>query len=164
MNLNGAHLHLMMVHFPIAGIFLTVLLLLAAWILRNETLKLTGLAFVVLMGFAAWAAHETGEMAAGVVHNMPDIDGRDIHVHAEAAHWALRALGLNAILAAIGLFTAWKKKKLPQWLFITVTILAIWGSTVVARVGYLGGLIHHPETRSDFAAPTPGPAPGTPGK
>jgi uncharacterized membrane protein len=164
MNLNGAHLHLMLVHFPIAGIFLTVLLLLAAWVLRNETLKLAGLCFVVLMGFAVWAAHETGEMAAGVVRGMSGIDGSDIRVHAQAAHWALRALGFNALLSAFGLFRAWKKKKLPQWLFITVTILAIWGSTVVARVGYLGGMIHHPEAKSDFVVPTPESAPVTPEK
>lgn len=167
MNLNGAHLHLMLVHFPIAGTILAVPLLLAAWYLRNETVKLVGLALVVVMGLAVWAADKTGGMAARVVWGMPDILRDDIRTHAQAADWALRALGLNALLAAYGLFTAWKTKKLPHWLFVTVTILAIWGSTVVARVGYLGGMIHHPETKTDFQSPapapgqTPMPTPGT---
>ena len=151
--MNGAHLHLMVIHFPIAGTLLAVPLLVAAWIMKNETVKLVGLALVVLMGLAVWAADETGGMAYGVVHNVPDIDRGTIRVHAEAANWAVRSLGLNALLATYGLFSAWKKKKLPHWVFVTVTLLAIFGSTVVIRTAYLGGQIHHPETRSGFTAP-----------
>src|SRR5260221_11967564 len=109
--MNGAHLHLMVIHFPIAGTLLAVPLLVAAWIMRNETVQLVGLALVVAMGLAVWAADETGRMAYGVVHNLPDIDRGSIHVHAQAADWAVRSLGLNAILATYGLFRVWKNKK-----------------------------------------------------
>ncbi len=154
--MNGAHLHLMVIHFPIAGTLMAVPLLVAAWIMKNETVKLVGLALVVAMGLAVWAADETGGMAFRVVKNMPDITRESIHIHAQAADWAVWSLGLNALLAAYGLFSAWRKKKLPHWVFVTVTILAVHGSTVVARTGYLGGQIHHPETRSGFTAPTEG--------
>lgn len=168
MNLNGAHLHLMLVHFPIAGTILAVPLLLAAWFLRNETVKLVGLSLVVVLGLAVWAADKTGGMAAGVVRDLPDIQRSDIREHAMAAEWGLRALGLNALVAAYGLFAAWKTKKLPHWVFVTVTLLAIWGSTVIARVGYLGGMIHHPETKADYNAPaaaqSPAPTPAAPAK
>lgn len=157
--MNGAHLHLMLVHFPIAGVILSVPLLLAGWITKNETVKLVGLSLVVVAGLAVWATDETGGMAARVVHNMPDIDRDSIHIHAQAADWAVRSLGLNALLAAYGLFVAWKKNKIPTWVFVIVTILAVHGSAVVARVGYLGGQIHHPETRADFTPPAEATAP-----
>lgn len=151
--MNGAHLHLMLVHFPIAGVIGCALLLLAAAWLKNDTVKLVAFALVVTVGLSAWAADETGELAAHVIRNLPDVQRESIHVHAEAADWALYSLGLNGLLAAFGLFTYWKKKRLPTWLFVTVTILALHGSAVVARVGYLGGQIRHPETRPDFTAP-----------
>ena len=156
--MNGAHLHLMLVHFPIAGVIGCALLLLAAAWLKNDTVKLVGFALVVAVGLSAWAADETGDLAAGVVRNLPDVARDNIRIHAQAADWALYSLGLNGFLAAFGLFTYWKKKRLPTWLFVVVTLLALHGSAVVARVGYLGGQIRHPETRSDFTAPA-APAP-----
>ncbi len=153
--MNGAHLHLMLIHFPIAGEILCALLLLAAWWLKNDTVKLVGFALVVVVGLSALAADKTGGLAAGVLRDYPEVTRDTIHIHADAAQWALRSLGLNGLLAAFGLFTYWKKKQLPKWIFITVTILAIHGSTVVARVGYLGGQIRHPETRMGSEIPTP---------
>lgn len=164
MNLNGAHWHLMLVHFPIAGTILAIPLLLAAGAMKNQTVKLVGLALMVAVGILTWVTDQSGEWAAHVVRNMPDITRDSIHEHAEAADWALRSLGATGLIAAYGLFAAWKKKKLPDWVFVTVTVLTIFSSTVVVRVAYLGGQIHHPETRADFVAPTPGPAPAAPGK
>ena len=164
--MNGAHLHLMSVHFPIAGEILCALLLLAAWWLKNDTVKLVGLALVVFVGLSVWAADKTGGLASRILRDYPEVNRDTIHIHAEAADWAVRSLTLNGLLAAYGLFTYWKKRKLPKWLFIVVTILAIHGSLVVARVGYLGGQIRHPETRmgSDAATPMATPQATPPGK
>ncbi|HJT23764.1 MAG TPA: hypothetical protein VJ873_04270, partial [bacterium] len=129
MNLNGAHWHLMLVHFPIAGTILAIPLLLIAGAMKNETVKLVGLALMVAVGLLTWVTDQSGGWAVGVVHNMPDITRDSIREHAEAADWAVRSLGLNGLIAAYGLFAAWRKKKLPDWVFVTVTVLTLFSST-----------------------------------
>ena len=155
-KMNGAHLHLMLIHFPIAGMILALPLLLGAWKLKDETLKRVGLSFVVLVGLLGYAAYLSGGGAVRVVRNLPDITRDTIHEHAQAADWAIWIIAADALLAGFGLFCAWKDKKMPHWVFPAVALLTLLGSTVLVRVAYLVGQIHHPETRAGFTAPAGG--------
>ncbi len=150
--MNGAHLHLMLIHFPIAGTILAVPLLATAWRLKNETLKLTGLSMVVVVGLLGYAAFLSGGEAGGIVRNFPNVIKGSIHEHAEAADWAIWFLALNALLSVFGLFTFLKHRKVSQWVFTAVMLLTLFSTTVLLRVAYLGGNIQHIETRDGFPA------------
>ena len=77
--MTGAHLHLMFIHFPIAGMVLALPVLLAGWWLKNEGLKWAGLFLVVAAGLATGGAFFTGEAAEEIVEKLPGIAHEVIH-------------------------------------------------------------------------------------
>jgi len=148
--MNGAHIHLMIVHFPVAGIFFSLLFLFAGLWKKNDAVKLMGLALVLLAGLAAAGAYFTGEGAEHLVKQMPGITMENIHEHEEAAEKSLWVVEAGALLAAFALFSAWKHKTIPDWAFLTVVVLTLLSATALFRVSFLGGQVHHEETRPGF--------------
>ena len=105
--MNAAHLHLIVLHFPIAGAFLALpLLALALW--RRGEAGTTYAAAIVLVIAAAGAlvAVETGEGAEEVVEPLAGFSEPDLHEHEERGELALwvsiaaGVLGLGAAGAA----------------------------------------------------------------
>jgi uncharacterized membrane protein len=155
--MTGAHLHLMFIHFPIAGMILALPVLLAGWWLKNEGLKWAGLGLVLVAGLATGGAFFTGEAAEELVENLPGITHGTIHEHEEAAEFALWPVGLTSLLAAYGLFLAFRKKAVPSRVFVAVLVLTLFCAVTLARVSNLGGFVHHEEIRPGFTAPAEGP-------
>ena len=65
--MNGAQLHLALIHFPVAGVFFALLLLTHAFWKKNGDVLNVALGFLVLTGLAGLAAYWTGEGAEEVV-------------------------------------------------------------------------------------------------
>ena len=142
---NGPQLHLMLNHFPIIGFFLitpVVLLALLRGTTDHQRLALLG---VFAIGLLALPAFWTGEPAEDVVKKLPGIVQDRIEEHEEAAEWGLGVSLTAAALAGLGWGASRRKPQLLKKATAVAFVASALASVTFARVGHLGGLIHHPE-------------------
>ncbi len=71
--MNGAHLHLMINHFPVIGLLFGVVILAVAQLRRNSDLARTGLVALVVIAILTIPAYLTGEPAHDIVHDLAGI-------------------------------------------------------------------------------------------
>lgn len=148
MNMNGAHLHLMVNHVSLFCLVIGAFALAVA--MKRKSGELRGLAsfLFIVGGVFAWLAVETGEKAADIVKGLGDgsVDPY-IHQHYQAAEWALRS---GLLVATLAIVLEWAVRKKPKWvkaLQWTTLIFAIHGSTVFGTTALLGGHVRHTEVR-----------------
>ena len=156
MNLNGAHIHLLLNHVPVIGMVGAAIVLGWAVASRSDEVRRLALFVLLLVGASAVPAFYTGEGAERVVKHMPGVVQQMIEDHEAAGKWGLR-VGIVAGLYALAALVARRGKSIPRGLAVTGLVLAVFGSTVFARVALLGGEIHHAEIRPGFVPPAPPP-------
>jgi uncharacterized membrane protein len=152
MNLNAAHLHIMLNHFPIVGVFVGAGLL-TLWLLwRRECVLLAGLWTLVGSGLASIPVYLLGDEAEDVVEGMKGISRASIERHQDAATWALVGLILLGLAAAWAL---WRQRRSPvtRGVVTWIWILSLVVSGIVTWTAERGGEIHHPEIRPGWQRP-----------
>ncbi|GIV40577.1 MAG: hypothetical protein KatS3mg033_2377 [Thermonema sp.] len=143
--MNAAHLHLVVNHLPIAGMFFGSLVLLVSLLLRKKEMAMTGLGLVILAALLAIPALLTGEGAEEIVEELPEVSHRLIHAHEEAAE---TAFWLVEIIGAFALFSFWwlmKKDGYPFYLLLANLLFAAGVLFMLGQVGNTGGKIRHSE-------------------
>lgn len=148
MNMNGAHLHLLFNHLPIVGTYLSLLVLIAGFILKNGTVKNTGLGLLVVAALVAIPAFLTGEPAEEILESAGQANDQFIEEHEETAEWALWVCEIAGALALAALFTSLRKMNIARILTIAATIVGLMSSLAWIKVGSTGGEIRHTEVRS----------------
>lgn len=154
--MNGAYWHIATNHIPVIAMpFIFFLLLGGALRKSPDIIKAAYLASIVvaLITIFVW---ETGGPAAHVLKAYPEVQRADIHEHAEAADFGLWSCEIVGALALVGLWLGRGENRQSRWPWL-VLIVALWSSTVLARVAHLGGLIRHSEIRSTPAAKAAAP-------
>jgi hypothetical protein len=155
--MNGAFLHIATNHIPVIAIPFSFVLLLIGIIRKSrELIKVSYVALVVIALITVFV-FKTGGPAAGVVHSYPGVQRSDIHEHAEAAEFGFWATAAVGVLSLIGLFLSAESGAASAVAVITL-LGALFTSVVMARVAHLGGLIRHPEIRSEATPPAAAPA------
>jgi uncharacterized membrane protein len=148
--MNGAHLHLMINHFPLVGLLFGLVILVVAQLRRNSDLARTGLVALVIIAIITIPAYLTGEPAHDIVHDLAGISDEILERHEWAALIALALAEIVGIIALYGLVAFRPPKELPGWFVPTLLVLCL---IAVAWLGYtssLGGQISHEETRPGF--------------
>lgn len=145
--MDAAHLHLMLNHFPLAGMLGALLILALGRWSKNEILTRTGLALVVLTGALTLPTFLTGEPAEKAIEHLPGISESLIEAHEEAAEKIVWLVGVAATVSAAGLVQAFRKGIAPRWAVMGVFGLGIATAVSLAWVNNLGGRISHPEIR-----------------
>jgi uncharacterized membrane protein len=145
--MNPNHLHLLLNHLPVLGTLFGLLLFVVAYIRRSEELTRASLVVFVLAGAAAVAAYLTGEGAEEVVENIGISDAL-IELHESAAFYALVAAIVLGVFALGSLLFYYYRTRLPRSLSLTVLVLAIAASGLMAWTADLGGQIRRPELQS----------------
>lgn len=152
--MNQAHWHLILNHAPILGsLFGLVLLLLAVVLHAQPVLLRTSLATLMVAALLAIPTQLTGEGAEELVEDQPSVSETLIHEHQEAAElsfWVMEATGALALVSLLLLARSHARAGIFTYLTLAGA-LASFG--LMARTGYLGGQIMHPEVRSDAVAP-----------
>lgn len=148
MNMNDAHLHLLFNHLPIVGTYMSLLILLAGYILKNSSVKNTGLALLVVAALVAIPAFLTGEPAEEVLEAAGQANDHFIEEHEETAEWAIWVCGITGVLALIAFYTSIRNMRIGKTLTIVATIIALFSSFAWFKVGNTGGEIRHSEIRS----------------
>ena len=148
--MNQAHLHLLVNHLPIVGTYISVIVLIAGFLLKNSTVKNTGLSLLVLAALFAIPAQLTGEGAEEILEATGQASHDLIEAHEDAAVWGLWFSIGAGVIALISLIASIRKHSYAKGLIILSTALAIFCSTIWIRIGNSGGEIRHSEIRSGF--------------
>ena len=75
-----------------------------------------------------------------------------IEEHEDAATFAFAGVLAVGVAALGGLVFHWRAKPAPNWIVVVVLVLSVIVFAMMIRTANLGGLIRHPELRSDFRA------------
>jgi uncharacterized membrane protein len=145
--MNGAHIHLLLNHLPVAGSLIGALLLAAAALRRSAELRAAALAILVFSAIAAIPAHLTGESAEDRVEHLPGVSQAIIERHEDAALASTIALELLGVAALAALWVGRRSARLPRTLAVSLAVLCLLTVGLLARTANLGGQIRHSEIR-----------------
>lgn len=150
--MNGAHLHLVLNHFPVI-LAPTGFVILALGLLRrsNDFVKV-GLAVIVAAALFTVPTYLSGEAAADVVGDLPGVNMDDIEHHAKVAVQAFIAIGVSGLAALVALLVGARGRSERSWFVVATLVLAAVASGWLGLAANLGGLIRHTEIRGPAAA------------
>jgi uncharacterized membrane protein len=148
MNLNMAHLHLLLNHFPILGSIFILVMFAIALIFRNTFLQKVSLWFLVAIALLTALTYFTGGRAVDAVEGLPTTSMALVELHENAARIGLILMFFTGLIAVGGLFLFWRRAKLPNVVLALILIVLLLNTGVFVYVGYLGGQITHPEIRN----------------
>lgn len=157
--MNWPHVHLIINHFPVIGLFLAILLSGVAFVRKSEELKRVTLGAFVFVALTAIPVYLTGLAAAETVKKLPGVTEGVVGTHEEVASLALVLIEALGIVALGGLIFFRRSTKIPSWFMGVVLAVALGAAAVTGLTANLGGHIRHPEIREGFVPPpVPGPA------
>jgi uncharacterized membrane protein len=146
--MNAAHVHLLLNHVPIVATLMGCLLLAAALMRRSDELVRASFGLLIVAALAVVPVYLSGEPAAEVVEDGPQVSEETIEAHEKAAGVAAVLLGLLGAVALGGLVICRRLPRVPAWLALAALALGLVSATLLARAANLGGQIRHPEIRS----------------
>ena len=147
--MNWAYSHLLINHFPIVGVIIGTLLLIAGIIFKNEGIKISALGTIIFAALMTIVADLTGDPAREAVKGMPDIVGSLINRHEDMASVALYLIIPAGLMAVLTLYSIWKKERSVNFLLIFALALSLISCVAMSYVGRTGGQIRHTEFRND---------------
>lgn len=150
--MNGAHLHLLVNHVPVLGLFFGLALLVAALWRRSTELTRTSLVIFVLTAVAAIVVYLTGEPAEDSVEGLADVTKTMIGRHESAALAATIGVGVLGGFALLGLAGFRRLAAIPRWFTSSSLVLAIVTAGMMGWTANLGGQIRHTEIRAGAPA------------
>ena len=152
--MNGAHLHLVLNHFPILGsLFGLVILTYGLWS-KNKAFMNAGLIALIAIALITIPTFMSGEAAEEVIEHNSGVSEQLIEDHEERGKIGFLLMELLGITAVVALFLSAKNKKGGKLLNYAVLIFAILVFGFIVTVGNSGGKINHPELReADTSSP-----------
>jgi uncharacterized membrane protein len=145
--MNQAHLHLVLNHFPIIGLIIGTLVLLAGNLLKVPTAK--KVALIILIGAAVFAVPTflTGEGAEDIVEKVGGISESYIEKHEELAEIFIWLIVATGILSLISIISSFSKPRLFDGLSMLTLVMGLVSIFYAQQVGTSGGEIRHSEIR-----------------
>lgn len=150
---NWAHVHLMLNHIPVLGVPFGLALLIVGLVRKNETLIRSALVVFAVVAALTVIVYETGEPAEEVVEHMPGITESRINTHEESAEASLAVTSILGIVALAGALRFRRSGSVPRWFALSTLLLGLVTVGFLSWTAFLGGEIHHPETRPGFRPP-----------
>ena len=145
--MNWAHVHLMINHFPVVGVFGATALLVYALARKSEEIKRVSFGLFVLLALITLAVFFTGQAAQDTVKKLPGVTEASIDTHEEMAEYALVFIETLGLAALAGLLFLRVSGAIPRWLVVIVLLLSLVTAAVVGVTANLGGQIRHTEIR-----------------
>ncbi|MDI9309478.1 MAG: hypothetical protein QM535_04625 [Limnohabitans sp.] len=146
--MNDAHLHMVVNHFPIIGLFFGLTILLYGIIKKNPLVLNIAYVIFVFSMIMGKISMMTGDKAEDIVENS-GISHDLIHEHEELAEGFMKVIYLLGLASILGLVA--NKRRHPKALLVSylVLVLGIVGIVLASPVGNSGGEIRHTEIRKD---------------
>ncbi len=153
--MNWAHVHLMVNHFPVVGVFGAAALLVYSLAKKSEEIKRVSFGLFVLLALITLAVFSTGLAAEDTVKKLPGVTEASIGRHEEMAELTLVLMETMGIAALAGLLFFRESGAIPKWIVVIVLLLSLITAAVVDLTANLGGQIRHTEIRDDFVPSQP---------
>ena len=147
--MNWAYVHVIINHFPIVGVIIGTVILIAGMVFKNEGIKISGLGTIVFAALMAVVTDLTGDPAKEAVKGLPDVVQSLVNKHEDIASIALFLIIPAGLMAALTLYSIWKKEKSVNFLLIITLVLSLVSCGAMTYVGRTGGQIRHTEFRND---------------
>src|SRR5262245_9984678 len=145
--MNLAHLHLLLNHIPTVGFAVGLGMLLVGSLGKSEEIRQWSLIVLVLITLITFPTYVSGSASQKVVSTEPGVSSDLITAHQDAALLAFIFLQLTGFAAWYAL---WRHQRGALY---AVLALAIVTFVLMARTGYMGGEIRHPEVGIETAPP-----------
>ncbi|MCX6148354.1 MAG: hypothetical protein NTW25_14055 [Candidatus Kapabacteria bacterium] len=146
--MNGAHIHMVLNHFPIIGTIIGFLVLVAGFFLKSSTIKRVGLGILIFTSIVGIPAFLSGDKAEDVIENIAGVNKHLIHEHEEIAEKFIWFIVLIGISSLVTLYLDLKEKTINIKLYYVVLALTFVSILISKNVGTTGGEIRHSEIRS----------------
>lgn len=142
------YIHVTINHFPLEGMFVAMVALLVALILRNRTATFIGLGLLAVFALSIWPVVHFGEAGYDRVLSMADDPGQAyLKYHmALADRWTFLYFVTGGV-AALTLGLAWKWPKLLVPLSSLALVLATASLVAGIFIAEAGGAVRHREFR-----------------
>lgn len=147
--MNDAHLHMLVNHFPIIGLFFGFLILLFGIIKGNATLKSTAYIIFIFCMIMGKVSMMTGDKAEHAVEEMAGFSRDYIHEHEEAAELFMKPLYVLGLVSIFGLVSVVKKRSSEKIVSICALLIAAICLFLSKGVGTTGGEVRHTEIREN---------------
>ncbi|RPI69157.1 MAG: hypothetical protein EHM43_02680 [Ignavibacteriae bacterium] len=138
-------MHLVINHVPIIGTILALGIVIVAMLIKNDTVKKTGLILFVAAGITIYPANFTGEEAEEKIEHNAGISEDQIHEHEEAAETSMTLMSIAVVLALLHLFNRPSTTSFQRLVFAAYLVTALAACTFVGIAGHEGGKIMRPE-------------------
>jgi hypothetical protein len=152
--MNAAHVHLILIHFPVAGVLLGAWVMILGMIMGSRRTQLAACSLFIIAAVGAGLSYQSGEGAEEVVEHWPGIEERRIEAHGESAAWTLASCMVLGATAGVGIYLLRKRSPFHPVMAGMLLLLALLSSGFALRTGYLGGQIRHPEIISGSTKPS----------
>ena len=146
--MNWAYFHLVINHFPIIGVIIGTLLLIAGLIFNNQGVKISGLFTILFAAFMSILAYMTGDPAEEAVEGLADVAKSLVSKHEGLATIGMYLIIPAGLMAAVSLYSIWKKEKAVKFLVMITLVLSLISSGMMIYIGRTGGQIRHSEFRN----------------
>lgn len=156
--MNPAHLHLVFNHFPIIVPVVGLLVMIAGFVFRSETIKRVAYAIFILGSLTTFAAGATGEGAEEAIKHLPGIEKGFIHAHEEAAEIFGIFSHILGLISIAGLWASIKENSFANIISLGALVLSLVVLFFSKETGTSGGEIRHAEIRSDNPSSVNSPA------
>lgn len=157
--MNSGYLHLLLNHFPTVGFCIGIALFVVAVFKDKDELKEACLVIFFLTAALTIATYVSGNDAAEALQDSPGISMGVIKAHESAALVAFIFMQVTGFVAWVGLWTARRISRVPNWNSASVLVLALATFVLMARAADMGGSIRHPEIQQDAQTPADDAAP-----
>lgn len=147
--MNSSQIHLALTHVPVILSLVGLVLLVFAFIRKNETMTRISFYVLLLAGIFAIPVYLTGEGSEEIVEELPGVSEGIIERHEDVAKLALIIVSACGALALAGLLLL-KNARFASAIKLVVLFLAIGAVAAMVQTAHLGGQIRHSEIRSAF--------------
>ena len=146
--MNGAQVHLALSHFPIAGMFFAIPILIWGLLAKTEAIKRVGLLIVLVSAVSGVIMMESGEKAEEIVEHKPLVTKNLIHEHEDAAEAANATIIFCGVLSILYFALTKMKKSHTDKIYLVLILGNLIAAGLVANAAHLGGQIRHDELRA----------------
>ena len=145
MNLNFAHLHLLLNHFPIIGTLVGLALFLVSFVGKNQDLRRAS--YIVFAGIALLTIPTflSGFGAALGIQNKPGVSDALVARHEGSAMLSVWFMFATGAFSLVALWQSHHRKSAANWTIAIVLFFSLLTTGLMARTGNTGGDIRHPE-------------------
>jgi uncharacterized membrane protein len=140
------HLHLLLNHFPVIGMFMVTALLGVALMRKSSELGKVALGAVVVLAVISVIVYLTGEPAEDAIENVPGFSKAVTERHEEFALIATIVVGVIGAIA-LALLRILRRQDISQSVIAWSFALSIAGSAMMGYTAMLGGQVRHTEIR-----------------